>query len=74
MEMLNWKRIGVAAATGLTSLIVAGASMAADQTVKVGMVVGLSGAGADIGESMVRGADLYVALHSRNCRRASRWN
>jgi branched-chain amino acid transport system substrate-binding protein len=61
--MLNWKRIGVVAAAGLTSFVVAGTSIAADQTVKVGMVVGLSGPGADIGESMVRGADLYVALH-----------
>jgi branched-chain amino acid transport system substrate-binding protein len=64
--MLNWKRIGVAIGAGAMSLVVAGTSMAADQTVKVGMVVGLSGAGADIGESMVRGADLYIALHKQD--------
>jgi branched-chain amino acid transport system substrate-binding protein len=64
--MLNWKRIGVAIGAGAMSLVVAGTSMAATQTVKVGMVVGLSGAGADIGESMVRGADLYIALHKQD--------
>ncbi|MDP9994019.1 branched-chain amino acid transport system substrate-binding protein [Variovorax boronicumulans] len=43
-----------------------GANGVAAQTVKVGMVVGISGPGADIGESMVRGADLYLALHGKD--------
>lgn len=44
----------------------AGASQAADQTVKIGMVLGLSGPGADIGESISRGADLYVNTHQKD--------
>ena len=35
----------------------------AAQTVKLGMILALSGPGANIGESISRGADLYVKLH-----------
>ncbi len=40
-------------------------SRADSKVVKIGMLVGLSGPGAEIGESIVRGAELYVDLHKQ---------
>jgi branched-chain amino acid transport system substrate-binding protein len=39
---------------------------AAQKTVKIGLVVGLSGPGAEIGESIARGADLYISTHQQD--------
>jgi branched-chain amino acid transport system substrate-binding protein len=64
--MSTWPRINVLFSAGILCLLSAGSSGVFAQTVKVGMVVGISGAGADIGESMVRGADLYLSLHSKD--------
>lgn len=64
--MSKWSRLGFVFGAGVLSLAATASSMAADKTVKVGLVVGLTGAGADIGESMARGADLYVALHKKD--------
>lgn len=64
--MSTWSRFRISFGAGMLCLLSAGATGVAAQTVKVGMVVGVSGPGADIGESMVRGADLYLALHGKD--------
>lgn len=38
----------------------------ADQSVKIGLILSLSGPGANIGEHMARGAGLYVKLHKKD--------
>lgn len=38
----------------------------ADQTVKIGLILSLSGPGADIGQNMLRGVDLYMKLHMQD--------
>lgn len=58
-------RVGKSCGAAFLGLLWAGSVLAAD-TVKVGLVLGLSGPGADIGESMARGAELYVALHQKD--------
>lgn len=61
--MYKWRHVVASLGACAATMMAVGAASAADQTVKVGMVVGLSGPGADLGESIVRGADLYVATH-----------
>lgn len=51
----------------LTALLLAAQpTCAADQIVKIGLILSLSGPGADIGEHMARGVDLYMKLHQRD--------
>ena len=64
--MLTRSKFRVSLGAGVLGLLLTGAGSVTAQTVKVGMVVGVSGPGADIGESMVRGADLYLALHGKD--------
>ena len=42
------------------------AARAAGQTVKIGAILALTGPGADIGQSIERGIDLYVKLHKQD--------
>jgi branched-chain amino acid transport system substrate-binding protein len=63
-EEFNMMRCGRVFGAAIITLAISCSAMAEDKTVKVGMVLGLSGAGADIGESISRGAELYVALHT----------
>jgi len=64
--MPTWSQLKISFGAGVICALSVSALSATAQTVKVGMVVGVSGPGADIGESMVRGADLYLALHGKD--------
>ena len=55
-------RLGVA----IAGLAIGQPALAADQVVKIGMILSLSGPGADIAQNMQRGADLYVKLHKQD--------
>lgn len=58
--MSAWSRFKISFGAGVLCALSVSVTSVAAQTVKVGMVVGVSGPGADIGESMVRGADLMA--------------
>ncbi len=59
------RRTAISAGMLLPVLAAARHARAADRVVRIGMLVGLSGPGAEIGESMVRGAELYLDLHKQ---------
>jgi branched-chain amino acid transport system substrate-binding protein len=56
----------IAGGTCLAAFGLSASAQAADQVVKVGMLLGLSGPAADMGESITRGADLYINLHRQD--------
>ncbi len=50
----------------LAGLMLGQPALAADPVMKIGLILSLSGPGADITQNMQRGAELYLKLHRQD--------